>query len=146
MLEYCTLPRTGALEVILDILGPVNKVNNGFANSNLQDDSKISKICDVTIAYPEGKPIDLFQIGFGSRPPCVTHVHYRVFDVKDVSLLSEISDFSYKKKIRRGESIKIQPHDATPSFQGNLETYNTSFEIPNIELLKLGKKLSIASS
>ena len=146
MLEYCTLPRTGALEVILDILGPVNKVNNGFANSNLQDDSKISKICDVTIAYPEGKPIDLFQIGFGSRPPCVTHVHYRVFDVKDVSLLSEISDFSYKKKIRRGESIKIQPHDATPSFQGNLETYNTSFEIPNIELLKLGKKLSVASS
>ena len=95
MLEYCTLPRTGALEVILDILGPVNKVNNGFANSNLQDDSKISKICDVTIAYPEGKPIDLFQIGFGSRPPCVTHVHYRVFDVKDVSLLSEISDFSF---------------------------------------------------
>ena len=84
MLEYCTLPRTGALEVILDILGPVNKVNNGFANSNLQDDSKISKICDVTIAYPEGKPLDLFQIGFGSRPPCVTHVHYRVFDVKDV--------------------------------------------------------------
>ena len=136
MLEYCTLPRTGALEVILDILGPVNKVNNGFANSNLQDDSKISKICDVTIAYPEGKPIDLFQIGFGSRPPCVTHVHYRVFDVKDVSLLSEISDFSYKKKIRRGESIKIQPHDATPSFQGNLETYNTSFEIPNTELME----------
>ena len=93
MLEYCTLPRTGALEVILDILGPVNKVNNGFANSNLQDDSKISKICDVTIAYPEGKPIDLFQIGFGSRPPCVTHVHYRVFDVKDVSLFSEFKDF-----------------------------------------------------
>ena len=90
MLEHCTLPRTGALEVILDILGPNQK--NGFsANSSggnslqLQDDSKIGKIFDVTIAYPEGKPLDLFQIGFGSRPPCVTHVHYRVFDVKDVS-------------------------------------------------------------
>ena len=92
MLEYCTLPRTGALEVILDILGPVNKLNNGFANS-LQDDSKISKICDVTIAYPEGKPLDLFQIGFGSRPPCVTHVHYRVFDVKDVNFFFQIIFF-----------------------------------------------------
>lgn len=92
MLEYCTLPRTGALEVILDTIGPVNKVNNGCsANSgngnsgnNFQDDSKITKICDVTIAYPEGKPLDLFHIGFASRPPCVTHVHYRVFDVKDL--------------------------------------------------------------
>ena len=84
MLEHCTLPRTGALEVILDILGPNQK--NGFsAGNSLQDDSKIGKIFDVTIAYPEGKPLDLFQIGFGSRPPCVTHVHYRVFDVKDVS-------------------------------------------------------------
>jgi len=89
MLEHCTLPRTGALEVILDILGPNQK--NGFsANSSggnslqLQDDSKIGKIFDVTIAYPEGKPLDLFQIGFGSRPPCVTHVHYRSFDVKDL--------------------------------------------------------------
>ena len=96
MLEHCTLPRTGALEVILDILGPNQK--NGFsANSSggnslqLQDDSKIGKIFDVTIAYPEGKPLDLFQIGFGSRPPCVTHVHYRVFDVKDVSFLSASS-------------------------------------------------------
>ena len=89
MLEYCTLPRTGALEVILDILGPNQK--NGFsAGNSLQDDSKIGKIFDVTIAYPEGKPLDLFQIGFGSRPPCVTHVHYRAFDVKDVSFFCGI--------------------------------------------------------
>ena len=98
MLEHCTLPRTGALEVILDILGPNQK--NGFsANSSggnslqLQDDSKIGKIFDVTIAYPEGKPLDLFQIGFGSRPPCITHVHYRSFDVKDVSFFSVVCCF-----------------------------------------------------
>lgn len=81
LLEHCTLPRTGALEVILKVLGPPNaKSNNGVANK-MQD---ISKICDVTIAYPQGKPLDLFQIVFGSRPPCVTHVHYRIFDVKDI--------------------------------------------------------------
>ena len=90
-LEYCTLPRTGALEVIFDVLGPTSsasKVNNGYANHSTENDGPkgITKICDVTIAYPDGgKPLDLFQIVFGSRTSCVTHVHYRIFDVKDVS-------------------------------------------------------------
>ena len=88
MLEYCTLPRTGALEVIFDVLGPSKqtKVNNGFVNHDQRGEPRgITKICDVTIAYPDGgKPLDLFQIVFGSRPACVTHVHYRIFDVKDV--------------------------------------------------------------
>ena len=91
MLEYCTLPRTGALEVIFDVLGPTKvakKVdNNGFhLNHGSGEPKGITKICDVTIAYPDGgNPLDLFQIVFGSREPCTTHVHYRIFDVKDVS-------------------------------------------------------------
>lgn len=83
LLEYCTLPRTGALEVILDVLGGKTKngaMNNGFNSHS----STITKICDVTIAYPNGKPLDLIQIAAGHREPCVTHVHYRVFDVKDL--------------------------------------------------------------
>lgn len=83
MLEYCTLPRTGALEVVFDVLGGKTKngaINNGFNSHS----STISKICDVTIAYPNGKPLDLFQIAAGHREPCTTHVHYRVFDVKDL--------------------------------------------------------------
>ena len=91
MLEYCTLPRTGALEVIFDVLGPTKvakKVdNNGFhLNHGSGEPKGITKICDVTIAYPDGgNPLDLFQIVFGSRASCITHVHYRIFDVKDVS-------------------------------------------------------------
>ena len=88
MLEHCTLPRTGALEIILEVLGDKTKngggaMNNGLNNS--QSGHAINKICDVTIAYPEGKPLDLFQIAAGYREPCATHVHYRLFDVKDVS-------------------------------------------------------------
>ena len=91
MLEHCTLPRTGALEIILEVLGDKTKngggaMNNGLNNS--QSGHAINKICDVTIAYPEGKPLDLFQIAAGNREPCATHVHYRLFDVKDVSLRS----------------------------------------------------------
>lgn len=91
LLEYCTLPRTGALEVILNVLGPNAKpTNNGFTSNATSNSGNITKICDVTIAYPQGKPLDLFQIVFGSRPPCITHVHYRVFDVKDVRKTGKI--------------------------------------------------------
>ena len=35
------------------------------------------QVVDVTIAYPEGKPLDLVSIITGWRPPCTSHVHYR---------------------------------------------------------------------
>ena len=37
----------------------------------------LSKVVDVTIAYPEGRPINLVSIATGWDPPCATHVHYR---------------------------------------------------------------------
>ena len=101
-LEYCTLPRTGALEIALEVLGPAQSQqqkieNNGSSNGAVvvtpsptadraADSERITKIVDVTIAYPEGKPLDLQSIVLGWRKPCVTHVHYRVFDVKDVRI------------------------------------------------------------
>jgi hypothetical protein len=44
----------------------------------------MSKVVDVTIAYPNGQPLNLWNIISASRPPCVTHVHYRIFDIKEV--------------------------------------------------------------
>ena len=97
-----TLPRTGALEIILDELAPSFKerrrrekaalTSNGAANGGEvrpkdEEDrfKEITKIIDVTIAYPEGRPLDLLAIITGYMRPCTTHVHYRVFDVNDVS-------------------------------------------------------------
>ena len=54
----------------------------------------MSKVVDVTIAYPNCKPLNLWNIISASRPPCVTHVHYRVFDIKEVHL-SEIDDLMF---------------------------------------------------
>ena len=48
---------------------------------------KLSKIVDVTIAYEKGQPLNLLNIITAVRPPCITHVHYRIFDIKDVSIL-----------------------------------------------------------
>ncbi len=99
-LENVTLPRTGALEVILKDLAPSHKsraekaaklLANGGSGASVitqeEDDAgnkEITKVVDVTIAYPEGRPLDLLTIAIGYRRPCTTHVHYRVFDIKDV--------------------------------------------------------------
>jgi len=75
LLEHVTLPRTGALDVVMKVLGP---------DSELEDGNKIERIVDMTIAYPGGKPLDIQSIIFGWRNPCNTHVHYRSWDVKEL--------------------------------------------------------------
>ncbi len=58
---------------------------NNNLNGGLFFKDYMSKVVDVTIAYPNGQPLNLWTIVSGSRPPCVTHVHYRVFDIKEVN-------------------------------------------------------------
>jgi len=156
LLEYCTLPRTGALEVIIECLvnennsqksgsdHPVtdNKVvtsdhnSNGHKSSDSSDhkserltlssteirlrktlrpttasgdqEEKLSKIVDVTIAYPEkDNPLDLFNIITAVRPPCLTHVHYRIFDIKDVPTEpEELRQWMYKLYSEKEEMLK----------------------------------------
>uniref|UniRef100_A0A0K2UUM2 Phospholipid/glycerol acyltransferase domain-containing protein n=1 Tax=Lepeophtheirus salmonis TaxID=72036 RepID=A0A0K2UUM2_LEPSM len=106
LLEYCTLPRTGALEVILDVL-----------NCNSSYKSYINKIVDITIAYPEGKPLDLPTIIIGNRPPCTTYFHYRVFDIeslpKDVEELKKWIYYLYidkEKMLSEYYQTGVWPH------------------------------------
>lgn len=40
---------------------------------------EIRWILDITIAYPNGKPIDLPTIITGLRPPCETVLFYRIY-------------------------------------------------------------------
>jgi len=80
LLEHCTLPRTGALDVIMDVLGPGSQQAGG---------QKMEKIIDMTVAFPSGHPLDLLAIVTGCREPFVTHVHYREFDCKDIPNTSE---------------------------------------------------------
>lgn len=44
----------------------------------------LNKIVDVTIAYPGGKPLGLFDILSAWREPCTTHVHYKIFDINQL--------------------------------------------------------------
>lgn len=109
MLEYCTLPRTGALDVIMSALGPAREEQHPHFDKECGDQDQdqapntspsegephpaaedcIQKIVDVTVAFPEGRPLDLQTIVTGWRTPCVTHVHYRVFDSRDLPRCSD---------------------------------------------------------
>ncbi|KAL1138409.1 hypothetical protein AAG570_008473 [Ranatra chinensis] len=81
VLNHVSLPRVGAMHAIMDVLSPDNKERNKNAvdktNQNESDD--LSWVLDITIAYPEGKPLDLPTIVTGSRKPCQTFFFYRLY-------------------------------------------------------------------
>jgi len=106
MLEHCTLPRTGALDVIMDVLGPA---------SQQAGDKKIEKIVDMTVAFPSGRPLDLQSIVTGWREPCVTHVHYRQFDTKDLPDTAE-GLFSWMVKLYQEKEDMLDKYYKTGQF------------------------------
>lgn len=43
-------------------------------------------VIDVTIGYPDHKPLDAFNVTFGNRAPCETTLHYRMYPADQVPL------------------------------------------------------------
>ena len=116
--------------MILNVLGPNAKTKNLCQNGVR---TGINKICDVTIAYPEGRPLDLFQIVLASRAACVTHVHYRVFDVQDIPEDPEaMRHWMYnlyaekEKMLEKYYKTGIFPYDMYPS----TTRYDASEKVP----------------
>lgn len=50
-------------------------------------------ILDITIGYPQGKPLDLPCIVHGMRDPFKTHFLYRLYHTSQVRLVSPCKDF-----------------------------------------------------
>lgn len=48
-------------------------------------------IIDLTIAYPNGKPLDILTILSGITPPCSTVFHYRCYPISEVSRFRHLS-------------------------------------------------------
>ncbi|XP_076873776.1 acyl-CoA:lysophosphatidylglycerol acyltransferase 1 [Brachyhypopomus gauderio] len=102
-LTHVTLPRLGATQVILKTLGPQQENGTLGTDGSLpgQKDNKrkgLQWVVDVTIAYPNAKPMDIQTWIFGYRPPTVTHVHYRTYPIKDVPVETEaLTGWLYKR-------------------------------------------------
>lgn len=56
-------------------------VNRPFTDhrASIASSKTLKWVIDVTIGYPDAKPLDLFTAVFGDRSPCQTIVHYRAY-------------------------------------------------------------------
>jgi len=62
-------------------------------------------IIDLTIAYPNGKPLDILTILSGITPPCSTVFHYRCYPISEVPTDAEqLKQWVYDRYIEK-ESI-----------------------------------------
>lgn len=48
-------------------------------------ETQLDYVLDITIAYPQGKPLDLPDIVTGLRPACKTYFIYRLYHSSEVS-------------------------------------------------------------
>lgn len=58
---------------------------------NKKDDEQqpfLDYVLDVTIAYPQGKPLDMGKIVTGTRDPCQTYFLYRLYHSSEVQILN----------------------------------------------------------
>ena len=48
-------------------------------------DANLKWIVDLTIAYPNGEPLDIVTIFCASRPPCNVVFHYKCYSISEVT-------------------------------------------------------------
>ncbi|KAF5888276.1 acyl-CoA:lysophosphatidylglycerol acyltransferase 1, partial [Clarias magur] len=63
-------------------------------------------VVDVTVAYPEAQPMDIQTWIFGYRSPTVTHVHYRIYPVREVPVETEaLTSWLYQRFVEKEELL-----------------------------------------
>ncbi|KAL3052347.1 acyl-CoA:lysophosphatidylglycerol acyltransferase 1 [Trematomus bernacchii] len=110
-LNHVTLPRLGATQVILKTLcaqqenGSVGS-ETGTLNKTGNKRKGLQWVVDVTIAYPKARPMDIQTWIFGYRPPTITHVHYRMYPIKEVPVEAEaLTDWLYQRFVEKEELL-----------------------------------------
>ncbi|KAG8181380.1 hypothetical protein JTE90_025927 [Oedothorax gibbosus] len=115
VLEHCTLPRIGAMEVILNTLRPggtyIKELDEEvpLLEGTAEEREPLKWVIDVTVAYPDvSKPIDLLAICATTRPPSTTYMHYRRYPVEEVPVATtdELRDWTYARWTEKEEMLK----------------------------------------
>lgn len=110
-LENVSLPRVGALNIIMNAVGPKSTTNNNCKNYSCNrtelGPTQISYVLDITIAYPKGIPIDLSHIVFGHRTPCETVFFYRLYRSSEVPEESDaMRDWLFKRWVEKERMLQ----------------------------------------
>ncbi|XP_005082921.1 acyl-CoA:lysophosphatidylglycerol acyltransferase 1 isoform X1 [Mesocricetus auratus] len=136
-LTHVTLPRFGATNIILNAL--VARQENGSpAGGDARGlDCKprgLQWIIDTTIAYPNAEPIDIQTWILGYRKPTVTHVHYRMFPIKDVPLETDgLASWLYQRFIEKEALLShFYKTGAFPPAQGQKEAVSREMALSNM--------------
>ncbi|XP_056118653.1 acyl-CoA:lysophosphatidylglycerol acyltransferase 1 [Rhinichthys klamathensis goyatoka] len=136
-LTHVTLPRLGATQIILKNLGPQQE--NGILGTEGSPPVQSTKakglqwVIDMTIAYPNARPMDIQTWIFGYRDPTVTHVHYRTYPIKDVPLESEaLADWLYQRFVEKEELLAhFYKTGAFPPPDGQKEMLSRNMTLDN---------------
>ncbi|KAM7336725.1 acyl-CoA:lysophosphatidylglycerol acyltransferase 1 isoform X1 [Alexandromys fortis] len=135
-LTHVTLPRFGATSIILNAL--VAQQENGSPAGGdakgLECKSRgLQWIIDATIAYPNAEPIDIQTWILGYRKPTVTHVHYRIFPIKDVPLeTDDLARWLYQRFIEKEDLLShFYRTGAFPPPQGQKEAVSREMTLSN---------------
>jgi len=118
-MNYVTIPRVGAVQNIVASLGAGQTKMNGNANNGkgATVDSRLKWVIDLTIAYPNGKPLDIMTIFCASVPPCSTVFHYRCYPILEVPT--------------DNEALKQWVYDRYIEKESMLETYYKTGKFPD---------------
>ncbi|KAM7054270.1 acyl-CoA:lysophosphatidylglycerol acyltransferase 1 isoform 2-T2 [Molossus nigricans] len=135
-LTHVTLPRIGATKIILNVLVARQENGSPAGGDAREFDSKpkgLQWIIDTTIAYPKAEPIDIQTWILGYRKPTVTHVHYRIFPIKDVPLeTDELSDWLYQRFIEKEDLLShFYETGAFPPPKGHKEAVSREMTLSN---------------
>lgn len=139
VLQHVSLPRVGAMQIIIDAIGP-RSLDNQIQEPDVPVDeeetvkalhhfSELKWVLDVTVAYPEGKPLDLPTIVTGSREPCSTFLFYRLYPCTQVPKDHEaMTNWLYDRFIEK-ERI-LEAYYSTGQFP--YREFGTSQEPPQV--------------
>ncbi|XP_055226812.1 acyl-CoA:lysophosphatidylglycerol acyltransferase 1 isoform X1 [Gorilla gorilla gorilla] len=155
-LTNVTLPRSGATKIILNALVAQQK-NGSPAGGDAKElehyrtgapkfilriflkakDSKskgLQWIIDTTIAYPKAEPIDIQTWILGYRKPTVTHVHYRIFPIKDVPLeTDDLTTWLYQRFVEKEDLLShFYETGAFPPSKGHKEAVSREMTLSNL--------------
>ena len=117
-----------------DMFFLLNNTNFDFsrAESAFKYSTTLSKIVDVTIAYPNGKPLGIVDILSAWRPACTIHVHYKIFNIEQVLLLSSttfhfyFNSIAYFQQVPNFPLLDLTPYSST-CLQNFLQTCFTYY-------------------
>lgn len=66
------------------IIGDDENLKEKIGEAEISARKSLKYVLDITIAYPDGKPLDLPNIVTGIRRSCQTHLLYRLYRCSEV--------------------------------------------------------------